>query len=170
MTAKAHPQGGKGQAEIALLQAQCEALQAEVARWKDTAARAQADVQNAKMRVEKEASDMRSFASEQMLRRLLPALDNFQRAFQHVPEALREEEWVKGVAAIEQDLMRQVTDVGLKRMQSRGQHVDPHRHEILLTGPGSLDTVVDVLEEGYELHGKVLRPAKVKVGDGSVMN
>lgn len=142
-------------------------LQAELEKMKDLAARAQADLQNAKARVERDADELRKFAAEGMLRRILPTLDNFQRAFQHMPEDLKDNEWVKGVAAIEADLMKQVSDAGLRRMQSMGQVVDPQKHEVLSVGPGEADKVVEVFEEGYELHGKVLRPAKVKAGDGS---
>lgn len=146
------------------LQQEILALKAELDRYRDIAGRAQADLQNAKARVEREADDLRRFASEQMIRRLLPTLDNFQRAFQHIPNDLKVNEWVKGVSAIEADLMRTMTDAGLKRMQSLNQPVDANRHEILSAGEGPADTVVEVFEEGYEMNGKVLRPAKVKVG------
>lgn len=145
------------------------ALQAEVAKLKDMAARAQADLQNAKARVERDAGELRKFASEAMIMRILPTLDNFQRAFQQVPEELQKHEWVKGVSAIEADLMKQMSDAGLKRMQSMGAVVDPQRHEVLSMGPGEAEKVVEVFEEGYELHDKVLRPAKVKAGDGSAV-
>lgn len=147
--------------------AQIAQLQEELQKMKDLAARAQADLQNAKVRAEREATELRMFASELIIRKILPTLDNFQRAFQHVPEDLASHEWVKGVQAIETDLMKQVSDVGLKRMQSLGEIVDPQRHEVLSLGAGKAETVVEVFEEGYELNGKVLRPAKVKAGDGS---
>ncbi len=152
---------------MARLEAELAAAKEELTRYKDVAGRAQADLQNAKSRLERDASDMRKFAAEQMIRRLLPTLDNFQRAFQHVPDALQKDEWVRGVTAIEQDLLKQLTEAGLKRMQSLGEVADPARHEILILGPGEEGKVTEVLEEGYELHGKVVRPAKVKVGDGS---
>lgn len=148
------------------LQKQIDSLKEELVKMKDLAARSQADLQNARARAEREASDMRAFASESLLRKLLPTLDNFQRAFQHIPEDLLPHEWVKGVQAIESDFMKRVNEVGLQRMQSLGAVVDPARHEILSVGPGEAEKVVEVFEEGYELHGKVLRPAKVKVGDG----
>lgn len=160
------PQGGDGAAllvRIAELEKQLEDMQ----RFKDLAARAQADLQNAKARVERESSDLRKFATEQLILRILPTLDNFQRAFQQVPSELQQHEWVKGVAAIESDLMKQMGDAGLSRMQSMGQIVDPARHEVLTMGPGAKDAVIEVFEEGYELNGKVLRPAKVKAGDGT---
>ena len=142
------------------------ALQADLDRFKNLAARAQADLQNAKARIEKEGDDMRKFATESMIRRILPTLDNFQRAFLHMPKDLENNEWVRGVAAIEQDLMRQMTDAGLQRMQSLGAAADTARHEILSVGPGEEGKVTEVFEEGYELNGKVLRPAKVKAGNG----
>lgn len=149
------------------LMAEIASLKAELGRYRDLAARSQADLQNAKARVEREADDLRKYASESLVRKILPTLDNFQRAFQHIPEDLKDHEWVKGVSAIEADLMKQMADVGLKRMQSLHQPVDANKHDPLMVGPGAADTVVEVLEEGYELNGKVLRPAKVKVGDGS---
>ncbi len=144
-----------------------DALQEELRKLRDLAARAQADLQNAKARAEREAADIRTFATESIVRRLLPTLDNFQRAFLHVPEELQEHEWVKGVAAIEQDLMRTMTDAGLKRMDAMGAVVDPQFHEVLTMGPGPEGTVTEVFEEGYMLHGKVLRPAKVRAGEGA---
>ena len=152
---------------IESLQQEITAMKEEMNRYRDLAARAQADLQNAKARGEREADDMRKYASESMIRKILPTLDNFQRAFLHVPAELASQEWVKGVAAIESDLMNQMTASGLKRMESLNQPVDAARHEPLSAGPGPLDTVVEVFEEGYELNGKVLRPAKVKVGDGA---
>jgi molecular chaperone GrpE len=116
--------------------------------------------------VEREAADLRRYATEEVIRRLLPTLDNFQRAFQHMPKDLADHEWVKGVYAIEQDLVRTLQEAGLSRMESLGQPVDPARHDILLTGEGEDGTVLEVLEEGYELHGKVIRPARVKAGIG----
>ncbi len=153
--------------DVAALKKEIETLKAELVRYRDIAGRAQADLQNAKARVEREADELRKFASESLVRKILPTLDNFQRAFQQIPEDLKNHEWVKGVNAIEADLMKQMSDVGLKRMQSLNQPIDSARHEPLMVGPGPLDTVTDVLEEGYEYNGKVLRPAKVKVGDGT---
>lgn len=142
-------------------------LEEQVQKLTDIAGRAQADLQNAKARLMRDQDDMRKFAGEMVIRKLLPVIDHLQRAFQHLPEELKQHEWVKGIVAIEQDLLRHFADLGLKRMSSLGEPVDPNKHEVLLTGPGEDGNVIDVVEEGYELHGKVLRPAKVKAGQGS---
>jgi len=147
--------------------AELAALQAQVKKLTDIAGRAQAELQNAKVRMEKDAEDLRKFAAESIVLRLLPVVDNFQRAFQHLPDDLKAHDWVKGVAAIEQDFLRQMTELGLKKIEALGQKVDPNKHEVLMQEPGEAGVVTAVFGEGYELHGKVLRPAKVKVGDGT---
>ncbi len=145
-------------------------LEAQVKKLTDIAGRAQADLQNAKMRLQKDAEELQKYAAETLLKRLLPTVDNFQRAFQHLPEDLKTNEWVKGVSAIEQDYIRQLTDMGLRKIEALGTPLDPSRHEVLMQGPGETGKVLEVFEDGYELHGRILRPAKVKVGDGSSEN
>lgn len=140
-------------------------LKVQIAKLTDLAARAQADLQNAKARLEKQASELGTVMMADFLRKLLPTLDHFQRAFQHLPADLTGHEWVRGVTVIEQDLVQQLEGLGLRRMSSVGQHIDPHRHEVLLTAPGDPGKVIEVVEEGYEFRGKVLRPAKVKAGE-----
>ena len=158
--------GGPADARTAALEAQVQALQVQVGKLTDLAARAQADLQNAKIRMEKDAGELGKFAAEGLLKKFIPVIDHFQRAFQHLPEDLKNHEWIKGVAAIEQDFMKQITGMGLERMETLGQPADPQKHEILLESPGEKGMVIEVLEDGYELNGKVLRAAKVRVGDG----
>ena len=142
------------------------AAKQEVDRLKDLAARSQADLQNAKIRLQKEAADSRIYAVEGLLRTLIPTVDNFRRAFRHLPSELAEHEWVKGLQATEQALLRDLQSAGLVRMECLGQPVDPHHHEVLQMAPGPKDQILQIHEDGYELHGKVLRPAKVVVGNG----
>lgn len=148
------------------LDVQLTELRVQVQKLTEIAARAQADLQNARARIERDAGEMRKYASEMVLQVLLPTIDNFQRAFQHLPQELKGHEWVQGVQAVEQELLRQLSTLGLMRFSPLGQKVDPMRHEVLLTGPGEPGTVTEVLEDGYELHGKILRPARVKAGTG----
>ena len=150
--------------EVTKLQAEVAGLKQELSKLKDLAGRAQADLQNAKDRLERERQDVSKFALEGTLKRLLPTIDNFQRAFQHLPEDLENHDWVKGVSAIEQELVKQATDLGLKKMEALGASLDPSKHEVLQAGPGEEGKVIEVFEEGYEFNGRVLRPAKVKVG------
>lgn len=143
-------------------------LAKDLSRVKEMAARAQADLQNAKDRLHREAEEFRRYAAEGVMRRILPTIDNFQRAIQHVPGDLKDHEWVRGVIAMEQELLRCLQDAGLKRMESLGVPVDATKHDVLMTGPGEEGKVIEVFEEGYLLYDKVLRAAKVKVGDGAM--
>lgn len=142
-------------------------LQEQVRKLTDLAARAQADLQNAKTRMERDADELRRFALQSIVTKLVPVIDNFQRAFSHLPAELKENEWVKGVSAIEQELIKQAGELGLKKFTSLGEQADTARHEVLMVGPGPEGVITEVFEEGYELAGRVLRPAKVKVGDGT---
>lgn len=154
--------------EIESLQEQLEAgFQESPEALKELAARAQADLQNAKDRLEREAVEIRMYAKQGVIAELLPTVDNFQRAFAHLPEDLQDHDWVKGVQAIEQELMRKMFEAGLVKMECIGQQADPEHHEVLQAGPGNENEVTEVFEDGYLLGDKVLRPAKVKVGDGS---
>lgn len=139
----------------------------ELAKLKDMAARAQADLQNAKARMEREAQEIRTYAMQGLIEKLLPTIDNFQRAFDHLPEELATNDWVKGLMAMEQQLVRDLESVGLTKIDAMGQPVDSAKHDVLQAAEGEKDTVVQVLENGYELNGKVIRPAKVVVGSGS---
>lgn len=132
-------------------------LIAERDALKELAARAQADLQNAKDRLEKQSAEMRAYALEGFILRLLPIVDNLHRSLEHVSD--------EGVQSVERDLLKILETEGVTKIESLGQPVDPARHEVLQTGPGEEGKILEVFEEGYELHGKVLRPAKVKVGD-----
>ena len=138
----------------------------EITRLKDMAARAQADLQNAKTRMQKESQDIRAYAVQGLIEKLLPTIDNLQRAFSHLPDDLKDHDWIKGLQATEQQMMSDLQSVGLQTIPSMGQVADPNMHEVLQATEGDKDVIVQVLEEGYTLNGKVVRPAKVVVGQG----
>lgn len=149
------------------LEKQVADLTQQLKRHTEVASRAQAELQNAKIRLEKESMELRKFASETALRKLLPTIDNLQRALKTLPKDIENNEWVKGIVALEQEFLKQVGELGLKKFESLGKPVDPERHEVLMEGLGEAGKVIEVIEDGYELYGKVIRPAKVKVGKES---
>ncbi len=151
-------------ARIAELETKIGELTEQLKKASEVSSRSQAELQNAKIRMEREASDIRTYAAEAVLTKLLPTIDNLQRALKVVPKNLENDAWVKGIVALEQQFLKEVGDMGLKRFDSIGKPFDAERHEVLMQGPGEPGTVIEVLEDGYELHGKVVRPAKVKVG------
>lgn len=140
------------------------ALQAELNAMTETAKRAMADLQNFKRRTEEERGEIQIFANMRLLEAIFPALDNFARAFEIIPEDLEDEEWVKGIQGIESNLMNALTALGLERIDQTGVPVDPNKHEVLMEGDGTAGQVVQIFEKGYAFKGKTIRPAKVQVG------
>jgi len=127
--------------------------------------RACADLENYRKQVEKDKQDFSKFANENCLAALLPILDNFKRATNHLPEDLADSDWVKGIAGIEKQLEQTLESLGLRKIEAKiGEDYDAGKHEVIATTEGESGKILEVLEEGYELNGKVIRASKVKVG------
>jgi molecular chaperone GrpE len=139
----------------------------QVAELTNALARAMADLQNFKRRTEEDQSKFVRFASSEMLRMILPVVDNLNRSKSHMPEDLKENEWAKGVIHAHDDLLKNLEKMGVKKMEVVGKKLDPKFHDGVMMGTGERDMVVEELEPGYTLNGEVLKVAKVKVGDGS---
>lgn len=130
-------------------------------------ARAMADLQNFKRRSEEEKASFVKFANAKMLKTILPILDNLDRSVTHLPEELKENEWTKGMLQIHDDLIKTFEKLGIKKIKTVGEKLDPNLHEAILAGPGEKDVIVEEFEPGYTLQDDVIKVAKVKVGDGS---
>lgn len=137
----------------------------ETNNFKEKWQRAVADLENYRKQVERDRIEFSKFASEQCLTALLPVLENFKRAADHLPEDLTENDWAKGIKSIEKQLEQTLAELGLKKIEAKiGEACDPNKHEMIATGEGEKGAIIEVLEDGFELNGKVLRAAKVKVG------
>lgn len=129
--------------------------------------RSAADFENAKKRLAKERDEFVKFNQENLLRELLPVLDNFERALSHVPENL--EGPVKAVLTGVQMVFKQVAEIlknqGARRIASVGEIFDPHQHEAVgyVHDKGRENEIVEEVEPGYFLHDRLLRAAKVRV-------
>ena len=127
--------------------------------------RALAELENFRKKVERDKQDFAKLANENALVALLPILDNFKRASEHLPADLKDDEWAKGIAGIEKQFEQTLASLGLRRIEVKAGDVgDARRCEAIATGDGESGKILEVLEEGYELNGKVLRATKVKVG------
>ncbi|AMB43398.1 nucleotide exchange factor GrpE [Methylobacterium sp. AMS5] len=143
------------------------ALQAENAALQDRVLRALAEADNTRRRATRDLADERRFAVTGLARALLPVLDNLRRAIvaSDQPES-QGASLIDGVRATERLLMAALEGVGVQRVDARGAPFDPLRHEAMMevddpaTPPG---TVHDVMEDGYVLHDRLLRPARVTV-------
>ncbi|MFH0838072.1 MAG: nucleotide exchange factor GrpE [Patescibacteria group bacterium] len=130
-------------------------------------ARAMADLQNFKRRSEEEKASFVKWANAEMLKNILPILDNLDRSVTHLPKELKDNEWAKGMLHIHDDLLKTFEKLGIKKIKTVGEKLNPKIHEAMMTGPGDLDTVTGEFEPGYTLGDEVIKVAKVKVGDGS---
>ena len=126
-----------------------------------------ADYANLKKRFDKERTDLSKFASEMTLLQLLPAIDNLERAVSYASGEDKKNTIVMGVIMTLQQLDDTLEGMGLKRMSVKaGDAFDPHQHEAVESVAGEKDKIAEVLQAGYMLHDKVVRPARVKVGNG----
>jgi molecular chaperone GrpE len=152
-----------------------EALRAEIASLKDQMLRIAADAENGKRRAEREANEARAYAIQKFARDLLGVADNLQRAMQHAPTDAADplvKNLAIGLEMTEKELMGAFERNGLKKVDPvRGAKFDPHLHNAVQeqiapdVGQGG---VVQVIQPGYELFGRLVRPAMVIVaGKGS---
>ena len=139
----------------------------ETAKLKEALARTMADFQNFKRRAEEDKMRFVKFANADLLKELLPIIDNFDRACVHVPDELKEDVWAKGVVSTHDELMKALDKIGVKKTETVGQKFDPTKHDALMSGPGEKDVIIEELEPGYIYNDTTIKAAKVKVGDGS---
>jgi len=143
-----------------------EALRAENQQLKDRYLRTLADFENFRKRNEREKADFFRHALGASLKDILPVLDNFDRALEHAEEG---DEFHKGVLLIYKQLYDVLQKHGLRAIDETGVHFDPNVHEgVIREEDPSVPshTVVAVLQKGYFLHDRLLRPAMVKVAVG----
>ncbi len=127
--------------------------------------RLSADFANFKKRVEKEKADIYRLGNEKLMLELLPVLDNIDRALSHADESPKEK-FVEGVEMIMSSLLNVLKNAGLSEIEAAGQPFDHNAHHAVLTEESEdydSDTVTGVLQKGYRLNDKVIRPAMVKV-------
>lgn len=143
--------------------------EAEKREYLDGWQRMRADFANARKEEESRKGDLIKFASEGLVEEMLPVLDSFSMAFAN-KEAWEKVDanWRKGVEYIHAQLFSVLESRGLTSIGILGEHVDPRNHVIAegvaVDDTQKIDTVVEVIQKGYRLHSKVIRPAKVKVG------
>lgn len=144
-----------------------ELIKNELIQMTEMAKRTMADLHNLKRRQEDERRLIITMANVDLIRTLLPILDNFERAIAHTPEAVKSNQWLQGIEMCAKQLHKALTDAGLKPMETVGQPFNPDFHEALAQSPGPKDAIIEELEKGYILGDRVIRHAKVKVGNGN---
>jgi molecular chaperone GrpE len=133
-----------------------------LANWQ----RAQADFINYKRRTEEERQDFNRFANANLVLGLLPVLDDLERALSSMPPKLARNEWGEGVRLVERKFKTILEGQGVTPITALGEPFDPNFHEALREDKGKEGIVIEEFQKGYMLGDRVLRPAKVVVGNG----
>lgn len=132
--------------------------------------RSMAELDNFRKRVAKEYLEKEAEANRNLIAKLLPVLDNFDRALEaarnHADKSESMESFYQGIKLIDQQIHDLLEQEGLKGFNSKGEEFDPNRHDAMLaieTDEHEPDTVLDEIEKGFAYRGKVLRHARVTV-------
>jgi len=147
------------------------ALKSELAAMRDKAMRAVAEAENVRRRAEKERADTLKYASGGLAKELFPVVDNLRRAIESVPAEAREENDVMknlmvGLEMTEKLLLESFSKGGIVKIDPKGEKFNYAEHQAMQEIPGTgqpAGTVVEVLQAGYKLHDRLLRPAMVIV-------
>lgn len=148
-------------------------LQAELEEMRKQLLYAQAETQNVRRRMEKEAQDARAYAATGFARDVLTVADNLARALSAIPPAMREQEGTKalvtGIEMTTKELENVFQRNGITRIESIGAQLDPNRHQAMVELPSEQapGTIVQEMQAGYMIKDRLLRPALVGVAKAS---
>lgn len=140
-------------------------LEQENAELKDKYTRLYAEFDNFRKRSDKEKSQMFELGARDVIEKLLPVVDNFERALEAVPED-SEDAFMKGVEGIYKQIQKMFEDLNVAVIQAEGQKFDPALHNAVMTdteGDAEEDTITQDLQKGYTFRGTVVRHSMVKV-------
>ena len=141
-------------------------LEADLEEWKSSYTRKLAEFQNFTKRKENEVAEMRKYASEGIIVKLLDNIDNLERAVDASKESQNFDSLIEGVNMILNNLKHLLAEEGVEEIEAAGKEYDPYEHKAMITeNKEELDdnVVVQVFQKGYKMKGKVVRPAMVTV-------
>lgn len=165
--AQAAPQGPGGDSRVA-------ELESEVAKLKDQVLRALAEAENTRRRAQREIEDNNKYAVSNFGRDMLPVADNLRRALDGIPADVRAadeklNQFAAGIELVERELLSTFERYQIKRVDPLGQPFDHNLHQAVAqveSADKPAGTVVQVLQSGFTIHGRLLRPAMVVVSKG----
>jgi molecular chaperone GrpE len=165
---EAHKKNQKSDLEVRLQEKEQEAKD-----HYDRYLRLSAEVENFKKRAEKEKGETYKFANENLLKDLLPILDNLERALEHGQEAENSKALLEGLEMVHKGFWAVLEKYGVTRVDALGEEFDPNQHEAVMVQeeagrpPG---LVIAQLQKGYRLHNRLVRPAMVVVSKKPEIN
>lgn len=159
----------QGFAETETSSDQIAKLEKELADMKDKWMRSVADTQNIRRRADRDKSDALKYGVTNFAREMVSVADNMRRAMESAPEDLKDSDVIKGVEMTERELQNAFNKAGIKRIEALGQPFDHNLHQAMyevedLNQPAGL--VGQVMQDGYVIHDRLLRPSMVGVTKG----
>ncbi|WP_374689429.1 nucleotide exchange factor GrpE [Promineifilum sp.] len=148
------------------LEEQLAAAQAEAARYLDGWQRTQAEFANARKRFDKQRAEAYASANADLVGKLLPLIDDLERAVSSAPESVQRDPWFAGVGLVYRKMMSTLEELGVQPIPAVGEPFDPNWHEALSPEPSNehdSGTIVRELRRGYRLGDQVVRPSLVTV-------
>jgi len=152
--------------ELDALKAQLQAAEKQRDEYLDLAKRTQAEFENYQKRFQRDLATERRFAQAPLAGDLLPVIDNFERALAAAEKAGDKGALAQGVGMVQGQLLDVLKRHGVTRIEAEGKPFDPNLHQAVMQQPSAekpAQTVLQVLEPGYMIHERVLRPARVIV-------
>ena len=142
-----------------------EDLQLQIDQLTEALQRERADSTNIRRRHDLEMAGLRVRIKAAVIEDLLPVIDNFQRALKHVPEDLKDNDYIKGVQGVVSQFEKSLADMGVERIKTVGEPFDPSLHEAVSMeeGDGDQEVISEELQAGYRLGDDVIRHAMVRV-------
>lgn len=142
-------------------------LEQQIAELTADLQRTRADFENYRKRVEAEKTAAREAGQSAAILKLIPVIDNIERAVVHIPDELKENKWAQGVAGLAKNLEKSLDALNLKRIDSKsGDVFNPELHEAIQfdeDAEGETEIIEQELQAGYTLNGRPIRHAMVKV-------
>jgi molecular chaperone GrpE len=161
-----HPKKKKEESEIEELKKKLEEKEKEAKEYYDRLLRAAADLENFKKRAVKDKEEWTKFANEDLIKSILPVIDNLERAVNHAEKVVDTGVMIEGVRLTLKQILQTLTRFGLVPFESVGKPFDPSMHEAMLVVESDQhepNHVVEEFQKGYLLNDRLLRPATVSV-------
>lgn len=142
-----------------------EDLQLQIDQLTEALQRERADSTNIRRRHDEDMTNLRARVKAAVIEDLLPVIDNFERALKHVPEDLKNNDYIKGVQGVVKQFEKTLADMGVERIKTVGEPFNPALHEAVSMdeGDGGHEVVSEELQAGYRLGDNVIRHAMVRV-------
>lgn len=160
------PAESQAAAEELTVEQQLATAQAEAEDYKDRWMRSQAEFANARKRMEKQRLDAYGNATANVIDKLLPIVDDFERAMENLPVEIQENSWLEGIQLVQRKLSATLDTFNVTPIEAVGQPFDPNMHEAItqeVTDAYESGMVCRVLQTGYKIGDRVIRPSLVVV-------